>query len=349
MNHNEATFQTWCDRFPEICDVGRLREAYAAALASAPVADERAAFEAKFPPPSNCQWIGNGYAATDYNAWSAHTHKDRWEGWQARAALASAPVAGDAQPTDAEIIDLAVEPLGIDCDRMPHGVVVFARNLLSRYAAPQASTVGGQAQAPKRSDTEILRLFDQELDEIFPPLPRLSGKGAHWDAAPHVAGEAQPVAYQVRHLPANPEWFGCDRAAYDVVRETRPKDARALYAAPQASEALQPGEIAVDESELRELIELATGGRMSNWPYMIEPLLAAVTDAQNDPPAAPAATANHPSTAVRTYAGVMVWAGGARVTHGIGESEFRQRGLVVSFSRANAQVKDLLKTGTVKV
>lgn len=54
------------------------------------------------------------------------------------AAQASAPVAGEA-PTDDEIIDMAVEPLGIDCDRMPYGVVLFARALLSRYAAPQAS------------------------------------------------------------------------------------------------------------------------------------------------------------------------------------------------------------------
>ena len=63
------------------------------------------------------------------------------------AALASAPVAGEVQPTDAEIIDLAVEPLGIDCDRMPHGVVVFARSLLSRYAAPQASEAVRNARA----------------------------------------------------------------------------------------------------------------------------------------------------------------------------------------------------------
>jgi hypothetical protein len=37
-------------------------------------------------------------------------------------------------PTDDEIIDMAVEPLGIDYDRMPYGIVVFARTLLSRYA-----------------------------------------------------------------------------------------------------------------------------------------------------------------------------------------------------------------------
>ncbi|CUJ36521.1 hypothetical protein [Achromobacter sp. 2789STDY5608628] len=57
------------------------------------VADERAAFEANFPVPVHCQWIGNGYASTEYNAWDAIKHKTRWEGWQARAALASAPVA----------------------------------------------------------------------------------------------------------------------------------------------------------------------------------------------------------------------------------------------------------------
>lgn len=44
------------------------------------VADERAAFEAKFPLPAHCQWIGNGYAASEYNAWDAHKHSDRWEG-----------------------------------------------------------------------------------------------------------------------------------------------------------------------------------------------------------------------------------------------------------------------------
>ena len=57
-------------------------------------------------------------------------------------------------------------------------------------------------------------------------------------ASAPVAGEAQPVAYQVRH-PYNPEWKECDRAAFDVVRKDRPADARALYAAPQACEAVR--------------------------------------------------------------------------------------------------------------
>ena len=37
---DEETFQAWADRFPEISDMGRLREAWHAALASAPVAGD---------------------------------------------------------------------------------------------------------------------------------------------------------------------------------------------------------------------------------------------------------------------------------------------------------------------
>jgi len=78
-----------------------------------------------------------------------------------RAALASAPVAGEA-PTDDEIIDMAVEPLGIDCDRMPYGVVIFARALLARYAAPQASEAALEA-----CRLVVERFWPTEHDYIF--------------------------------------------------------------------------------------------------------------------------------------------------------------------------------------
>lgn len=51
--------------------------------------DEREAFERKFPMPNECIWTGNGYAATGYSAWDAHKHAERWQGWQARAALSA--------------------------------------------------------------------------------------------------------------------------------------------------------------------------------------------------------------------------------------------------------------------
>ncbi|WP_137923936.1 hypothetical protein [Cupriavidus sp. 2SB] len=43
----------------------------------------RVAFEAVYPVPAQCVWVGNGYAATGYNAWDAQTHCHRWEGWLA--------------------------------------------------------------------------------------------------------------------------------------------------------------------------------------------------------------------------------------------------------------------------
>lgn len=233
------------------------RDQLAAALASAPVADERAiglfrealAWGCVYGPKlKKDQWermrdetaqqfsqrlaalisppVDEGELRTAFNEWIDKTDfiqqriasgalPVKYLGWHRAdvmrdlidAALASAPVAGEAQRLDA--------PAQVGGTRFGKGIhwstVIMAAQSHYQYmqdpareaeriaqakqfqafvagnAAPQASTVGGQAQAPKRSDTEISRLFDQELDEIFPPLPRLSGKGAHWDAAPQTS------------------------------------------------------------------------------------------------------------------------------------------------------------------
>lgn len=68
-----------------------------------------------------------------------YTEEDAITAWNSRTALKSAHIVCEPQPTDGEIIDMAVQPLGIDRDRIPYAIVVFARALLSRYAAPQAS------------------------------------------------------------------------------------------------------------------------------------------------------------------------------------------------------------------
>lgn len=70
-------------------------------------------------------------------------------------ANASSPVS--AEPTDDEIIDMAVEPLGIDCDRMPYGVVIFARAILSRYSA-----------APVAAQPDLTQ---QTLDDVMAGIP----------------------------------------------------------------------------------------------------------------------------------------------------------------------------------
>ena len=67
---------------------------------AAPV-DEHAAFESIFPIPHWCQRCGDGYVPTEFNAWDAQKHCERWEGWKARAALAAAPQAPAAPAVDA--------------------------------------------------------------------------------------------------------------------------------------------------------------------------------------------------------------------------------------------------------
>lgn len=46
---------------------------------------ERADFEAAFPPPANVMWCGRRYAPTEYNAWTANDYCQKWDGWIARA------------------------------------------------------------------------------------------------------------------------------------------------------------------------------------------------------------------------------------------------------------------------
>jgi len=120
--------------------------------------DERNEFERKFPMPPHCVRCGDGYSATEYHAWLAHSYKDKWEGWQARAALAQAQASGKAEkycddhctwldhdpecviggkaaPSDEEIDHIARKlphlPWGIGSRRTD--ALNFARALLERY------------------------------------------------------------------------------------------------------------------------------------------------------------------------------------------------------------------------
>lgn len=49
------------------------------------IEQERTLFESLYQLPSHCMWCGGGYAATDYNAWSAQDYAKKWEGWISRA------------------------------------------------------------------------------------------------------------------------------------------------------------------------------------------------------------------------------------------------------------------------
>lgn len=53
--------------------------------------DERGRFEALYPMPPGCVRLSTGYAGSSYKAWETHHYMGKWEGWQARAALAPSP------------------------------------------------------------------------------------------------------------------------------------------------------------------------------------------------------------------------------------------------------------------
>lgn len=97
--------------------------------------DPRDEFERKFPIPHHCQRSGTGYAATAYNAWSARSHIDRWEGWEARGAdrERAKPVA----LTDEQIVKnldevTATLPTAISCLDFTKG---FARAIEAKVRA----------------------------------------------------------------------------------------------------------------------------------------------------------------------------------------------------------------------
>lgn len=78
---------------------------HAATHAAGMAADEREAFEAKFPMPSDCIRAGNSYAATEFNAWQAQAYGEIRKGWIAalewrESSAPSAPIPPAQQPVE---------------------------------------------------------------------------------------------------------------------------------------------------------------------------------------------------------------------------------------------------------
>lgn len=104
----------------------------------APEADERAAFEAAIHDEYGTSAASMLLRDADGDYVTMNTE---WVFWLKRAALASAPVAGEAIPTDAEVMKVYAETVAEFSDGrgFEAGTVAFARAMLRRYAAPQAS------------------------------------------------------------------------------------------------------------------------------------------------------------------------------------------------------------------
>lgn len=90
---------------------------------------QREAFESVYPMPSQCMWTGRGYAATGYNAWDAHTHCSRWEGWlAARRASVSGLLKHETTPASSGAVspgdvDELVAPAAVRADEVDAKVV----------------------------------------------------------------------------------------------------------------------------------------------------------------------------------------------------------------------------------
>lgn len=231
--------------------------------ASAPVADERAAFEAwaqkKKMPLAR---IGEQY--DDF--WVDHA----WNGWQARAAHASAPVADelphweevsaklerDETLTPLEFFIYENEPAGGD------GADAWRDQLASALAsAPVAKLkrapvddwrvqaiaeclesewddmTPDQAEADARLIVGYLIEYEKESDRIeakhaAEPVEPIVQAIRNLRASAPVAGEAKPAIGYLKRDKGRTDW-SMTRAAYDL-----PDGIHMLYAAPQASEAV---------------------------------------------------------------------------------------------------------------
>ncbi|VEI25138.1 hypothetical protein [Bordetella bronchiseptica] len=159
----------------------------------APVADERAAFEwwasDEGEYPASVERDGNG----NYKLAQIQAH---WDAWQARAALASAPVAGEARPTDrqealriTELPDVD-EALATFCsDGTQDNAVGLVLAILG--SSPQASPVSEEAVYTLRvrgaiqAWTPTVAAFSIPDGEhqlfLSPAAPQASAEEAHQD------------------------------------------------------------------------------------------------------------------------------------------------------------------------
>lgn len=102
---------------------------------------------------SVCPRCGHSDSCADMDV--AHMIRDHLKG------DASAPVAGEAQPSDAEVLKVYAETVAEYADGrgFEAGTVAFARSLLRRYAAPQAS-----AQNVRNADAAMAAEYQQWID-----------------------------------------------------------------------------------------------------------------------------------------------------------------------------------------
>lgn len=137
---------------------------------------ERHPFEAVYPMPSSCIWLGSDFVFTGQNPWQSHDYLRRWEGWlaakkhtaEAGAANAAASVqkitsfASHALPPGVnaaavkQLRDETDEPM-LDCRRALiecRGDFAAAKEYLRPSLAHRRPLTGGFSYAGGKADTQ---------------------------------------------------------------------------------------------------------------------------------------------------------------------------------------------------
>ena len=159
---------------------------------SQPAPDERDDFEKVFPLPSGCIRCGAGYASTGYSNWAAHTHVERWKGWQARAA--SAPADSVTAPAGGAVAGWSVKvgPAGLEW--------LIAE--INKLPTVSASEIDGEESdgTPRhwRNRPHVsLRKLERLLREFFTPPPADAAPTPPAQAADSVLEDAARLLRQI--------------------------------------------------------------------------------------------------------------------------------------------------------
>lgn len=150
-------------------DFARALESALLSKLRAPVADERAAFEAFQRGVGLNELYLERHPESGQYMWTAT--KEAWETWQARAALASAPVAGEAQRPHLNIVlDHAADRLA-EAGMREDASIVRGMKVPNDGSKTESINAAPQASEAVRLDADALDLARAGMELHSPGMP----------------------------------------------------------------------------------------------------------------------------------------------------------------------------------
>jgi len=206
---DETTLQVWAERFPEISDMGRLRDAWNEARASAPVADERELRSAAqaFYDASKTVVRFAVESLDDRDALVAANVR-------LRAALASAPVAGADRDADERAVMTPAKAAYVEHFGHAAGWLSYKGSwFIEGFKAGQKSApVAGEAQPVALVEVSVPHLRSISV-KIIPDAP-MPNVGDLLYATPQASAEPQQYTHAEVFGPMESAWNAAlDQAA----------------------------------------------------------------------------------------------------------------------------------------